>query len=124
MDILSKNTYNEEVYSIRPRVTVVIGKPWAEVSLQEKELLDKILKAIGFSADGVRIRHQVEFRPELLGIASLILVFGAKSTELTRNEILSISGTSVVITDPLDSLLGDDEGKRKLWGALKLFKPQ
>ena len=56
-----ENLYSEELYSLPPKVLIVISKPWSEIQEDEKTLLGKILGAVKLSLSSVQIINRAEF---------------------------------------------------------------
>jgi DNA polymerase III psi subunit len=115
-----KTTYTEEVYSIPPPPTVVLGSPWNELKQEQQILLSKILQSVKLSLDAVRIVHQTTLdlscwneKPHRL------LAFVAPPKGVSLYEIIQTGETAVIFADPLEVLHADDGSKRKLWNALK-----
>lgn len=98
-------TYNEELYLVKDKTTVIIAKPWAEISEADRQLLQKILQSVKLSLASVRVLHQAD--PETSGKA---IFFGAGEVKT--------DGT-IVHAPPLSQLQNDPTGKQKLWVALK-----
>lgn len=118
--MLFKSIYEEEVYSVRPQLTVVLSEPWASVTEDQRILLNKILQAVGSSVDGARILHQTSF--DISGFKekpSKVLAFTPAPKGINPYEIIPTQDTSMIFSAPLSELLTDDGAKRKLWGALK-----
>jgi hypothetical protein len=121
MQEIFESTYPEELYLIKPRVTVVIPVPWAEVKEEEKVLLSKILNAVKQSLDSVFIRQQSHLdlsawtkKPER------VLCF-SPAEGLPKFEVLPGNGSSVIVSLPLPELMANDEAKKKLWVGLKVM---
>jgi hypothetical protein len=115
-----KSIYGEEVYSIAPAVTVIIGVPWIEVKEDQRQLLSKILVAIGQSIESVRILHSAQFDLSAYHEKpSRIIAFVAAPKGLATYEVVQTGQTSVIFSDPLESLISDDGSKRQLWNTLK-----
>jgi hypothetical protein len=117
---LFQNLYQEEIYRIKPKVLIVINKPWSEVSEEEITLLEKILKALKLSLASVQIAVRSQFSVEdfMAFSSKFIIAFGSslKNSEKLY-EGIQIDGTTIVAAHALDEL---DEGrKRNLWLTLK-----
>ncbi|CAN5316403.1 hypothetical protein BH09BAC3_BH09BAC3_11550 [soil metagenome] len=119
-DSTFKTIFSEEVYQIPSHVAVVIGIPWNEIKEDQRLLLSKILQAVKLSIDSVRMLHLTQF--DLSSFEekpSTILAFVTPPKGLASYEVVKTGQTSVIFSDPLESLITDDAAKRKLWGALK-----
>ncbi|HCZ36308.1 MAG TPA: hypothetical protein DHV26_10335 [Cytophagales bacterium] len=112
--------YTEEIYSIALQPTVILTKPWAEVTLGEREQLSKILTALKLSLERVTILYQPK-----LDLAALIIkperviYFGPLPAGLTHYEFIEAQGVALVASEGLDQLLTNDPARKKLWAALK-----
>jgi hypothetical protein len=115
-----KSTYSEEVYRLSTPPLIVISKRWNELSPFEIELLSKILQAIGLSLAAVQVRHQIDLNlNDLHPIPSHVIGFGVTSKGIEKNEVITTPHSRLVITESLQSLVQDEETKKKLWKALK-----
>ena len=119
-----KTIHPEEVYSVPPPVTIVIGVPWSELKQGHRELLSKILLAVKHSIDSVRIVHQ-----SMLDLSAWVekpthlIAFLSPPKGLAPYEVIQADETSLVISDPFEILIEDEAAKRKLWVALKALFP-
>jgi hypothetical protein len=121
MQEIFESTYPEELYLIKPRVTVVIPVPWTEVKEAEKTLLSKILGAVKQSLDSVVIRQQHHLDLSTwLEKPERVLCF-SPAEGLPKFEVLLAHGTSLIVSLPLPELLVNDEAKKKLWAGLKVM---
>lgn len=121
-DFVFKSIFQEEVYSIPTPVTVVLSKPWKDVPADQRQLLAKILQSIRLSPEAVRIIQQASF--DLSPLAEKpkrIIAFMPPPKGLLPYEVIVTGGSSVVFSDDLEMLNGDDAAKRKLWNTLKAF---
>lgn len=117
--------FNEELYRLPARVTIVIPSPWKEMAPSEIELLSKILASVNLPLEGVQI---MESKNNLLSENSAlkptcILSFGASLQDSDKYyEILEINHIPYVVAHKLDQL--NESRKKQLWAALKqMFKP-
>ena len=114
-----ESTFQEELYLIPDRTTIILSKPWSSVAEPDRQLLQKILQAARISLAAVRIVHQSR-----LNLAALdpkpgrAIYFGDAVPGLAMFECLRTEGT-IVLAPHLDSLQNDPAGKQKLWVALK-----
>jgi len=114
-----QTAYNEEIYLVKDRPTVILSKEWSEVSEPEKEQLQKILQALRLSLASVRIIHQPKLDlNQLSPQPARMIYFGEPVTGLNLYEPIKTEGT-VVLAPHLSLLIGDATGKQKLWIALK-----
>ncbi len=121
MQEIFESTYPEELYLIKPKVTVVIPVAWTEVKEAEKTLLSKILGAVKQSLDSVVIRQQHHLDLSTwLEKPERVLCF-SPAEGLPKFEVLPAQDTSVIVSLPLPELLTNDEAKKKLWAGLKVM---
>lgn len=98
-------TYNEELYLIKDKATVILSEPWEKITEADRQLLQKILQSVRLNLASVRILHQA--KPDVTGRA---IFFGASEVR---------SEGSLVHAPSLSMLQADTAGKQKLWVALK-----
>lgn len=101
------HTYNEELYLIKERTTIIIPTSWDEVVEADRQLLQKILQAARLNLASVRIVHQPS--PDFARFHKAIY-FGAPDVKTEGD---------VVLAPALSQLQNDPTGKQKLWVALK-----
>jgi hypothetical protein len=110
--------FNEELYSVPPVVTVLVNKPWEEISEEHRVLLSKILGSVKINLSSIRIikRDAVTLEDlRMLGNAKFLL-FGTQAP-VNNYENVQAQGFSVIRADELHTL--DDAKKKSLWSALK-----
>lgn len=120
MNTVEKTIYTEELYSIQPLPTVVITKPWLEVKDDEREQLIKILSALRLPIERVTIKFQPAF--DLSGWnekPAKLIYFGSLPAGIAYYEVIDVNGISLVASESLEVLLGDDSARKRLWGALR-----
>lgn len=114
------NLYPEELYNIKPKVLVIIAKPWNELTEDEIKLLQKILAAVKFSLPSVQVVTMQEFSLDSFrnNEPSHIIAFGASFRDFNKMyENISVDGISIVVAHELRLL--DDARKKNLWVTLK-----
>jgi hypothetical protein len=121
MQEIFESTYPEELYLIKPRVTVVIPVPWTDVKEAEKALLSKILGAVKQSLDSVTIKQQLLLDLSLWGEKPERVLCFSPAEDMPKFEVLPAQGTSVIVSSPLPELMANDEAKKKLWAGLKVM---
>jgi hypothetical protein len=115
-----ESLYQEELYKIKPKVLVVIPRPWASLSQDEITLLGKILNAVKLSLSSVQIITRPEFAVTDVEIfqPSHIIAFGSLLKDSAKMyEGHTVSGIPVVVAHELSAL--DDTRKKNLWTSLK-----
>ncbi|HZI24756.1 MAG TPA: hypothetical protein VFD46_06750 [Chryseolinea sp.] len=115
-----ENLYQEELYNIRGKILVLIRKPWADITEDEKTLLTKILSSVKLSLASVQIINRAEFdavdfsafRPDcIIAFGSTLKTSNKMYEKIVQNDV------AIVVADELDQL--DDVRKRNLWLTLK-----
>ena len=120
MSVMQTSTYQEELYQIRTRVLVIVGRPWNEISEDDKALLNKILGSVKLTLAKVDVVTLPSFSPQDLSAygASRMIAFGAtlkSSSKLYEN--ITTDQVQVIVAE--DFPLLDDAKKKSLWIALK-----
>ncbi len=118
--------YQEELYHIPQPVVVIIDKPWKEVSEPERQLLSKILGAIEIrpghrlSLLAVQIVTQSTLAVnQLTGHPTHIIAFSPVPPGVPLFEVIKTPDYQLVASEPLHQLILNDDGKKRLWGALR-----
>lgn len=112
--------FQEELYSFDSPLVVILPKPWESYTIEEQNLLQKILTSVKIDMSAVQILVQPSVELKSLQIFSpkRVLVFGSA----TREDIPLYSSTAaqgfiVIRADDLNAL--DDQKKKNLWLALR-----
>jgi hypothetical protein len=114
-----QTAYTEELYAIKEKTTVILSKPWSEISDTDRQQLQKILQAVRLSIASVRIIHQPALDLNRLSpVPAKMIYFGEPVAGLTQFECIQTNGT-IVLAPHLHLLPADDSGRKKLWIALK-----
>ncbi len=120
MNILNQTIYTEEVYQLEPLPTVLLTKPWTNVTDSETKLLEKILTALKLSFDKVTIKHQESFDLSIWQVKPHRLIyFGLVPAGIPYYQVIDVNGVSLVASESLENLLTNDPARKQLWGALK-----
>jgi hypothetical protein len=124
MSSLTETIFDEPIYLLKEKTWVILSENWSYMTAEDKELLQKILTAIGQRLESVTIHHQPDFDlrawPQK---PSRLIYFGPAPAGLPQNEIISVDGASVILAPTLAALQTDAAVKAKLWQSLKsLFK--
>jgi hypothetical protein len=119
-----ENLYQEELYTLSPKVLIVLSTDWSSLLESDQLLLGKILGSVKRSLASVQIicRKEFEVSDVLTYNPSHIISFGSHVKSISRTyELLSIQEIPIILADDLPKL--DDAKKKSLWGALKqMFK--
>lgn len=119
-----KLIYSEEVYRISDAPVVVLPCPWSEVGDEYRLPLSKILQALTFSLDAIRIIHQVPLDlSTFTEKPKRIIAFVDPPKGLGFYDLYVTEETSIVFADGLKVLNADEATKRKFWTALKALFP-
>jgi len=120
MNSLDQTIYTEEVYQLEPLPTVVITKPWVNITETETELLKKILTALKLSFETVTIKQQESFDLSTWVVKPRKLIyFGLVPAGIPYYQVIDVNGVSLVASESLENLLTNDPARKQLWGALK-----
>lgn len=116
------NTFSEEVYHTPAPFVVAIPSRWDALNQAEKGLLEKILGALKLSLHHVRILETQQLDiAAWVDAPSKVIAFGVHAPGVAKNEVHYIQSTKFIVTATLAELEPDAEGKKKLWGALKVL---
>lgn len=116
--------YQEELYTGTSATIILIDKPWATLSDDDRSLLTKILGAVKLSIDQVQIVHaeKTSLRDLAIYQPARVISFGVGVAEFQDLYSRHASGTtSVILSEPLSGL--DDVKKKNLWAALRQMFP-
>jgi DNA polymerase III psi subunit len=112
--------YQEELYSQRAKVLVVLSLGWNDLSEENQQLLKKILGSVKLDLAAVQIITRPSF--ELADLKAYspvqVIAFGSvlKGSQ-PPYQPFSHQGVSIIQADPLHTL--DDPKKKSLWIGLK-----
>ncbi len=120
MESVNEYIFTEDIYQLPPKPVVIIDKPWMEISQEEITLLSKILGAINHSLDSVTIVSQSSLDLSNLSYTpKAAICFSSAPKGLSLYDPLEAEQVSIVISEPLSSLISSDSSKKQLWQALK-----
>ncbi len=117
---LFETTFTEEIYSVPPSLTVILDQPWSRQTPECREALTKLLAAVRHSPESVRMICQDHV--DLTSLAeppAKLVAFVPPPKGVPLNEKITTPVTEMVITEPLQVLLANEETKRKFWAAFK-----
>src|SRR5690242_1307978 len=96
-----QSTFDEEIYLVKDKITVVLSEPWEQIAETDRQLLQKILQSVKLNLATVRIIHQST--PPTLPTRGIF--FGAAD----------IKTEGLIVHAPrLSQLQNDPAGKQKL----------
>lgn len=118
--------FPEEIYQPADPVTVVIDKPWNQITPSERELLTRVIGAIEIrpghklSVHAVRLVVQGGLQPENLpGRPANVIAFTQVPAGIPQYEVIRNPGQQMVAAEPLAALISNPESKNRLWSALQ-----
>lgn len=112
--------YGEEVYQFRRRVSVVIDVPYQQMNASDRELLAKILAAVGHSEQTVHLVCEPALNLSAWSSKpDAVIAFTPPPAGVALHTVMEAAGTTLLFAGPLSSLVDDAASKQKLWGALK-----
>lgn len=114
-----QHLYPEELYNIKPKVLVVIARPWSELQEDEIALLTKILNAVKVPLAAVQIvtRNSFLYQDFANQKPSHIISFGSVFQDSPEMYEPVLREIPVVVAHELRDL--DDVRKKSLWTALR-----
>lgn len=116
----SNTIFTEELYDLRYETVVAIPKELQSLTVDQIQLLTKILASVKLSIDGITILQIPEVNLEKLSVLKTkrILSFGCTPLKnISYYTLETINGIKVIQADALSEL--DDNRKKSLWNALK-----
>jgi hypothetical protein len=118
--------YSEEIYQIEAPAVVIIDRPWTELSVSEKEQLQKIADALNkristkLRLDAFQVIHQPKFELGLIHPQpKRVIYFGTAVMGLNPYELIEVNNSKVVLSESLDDLAKNEAARQKLWKALQ-----
>lgn len=118
--------FQEELYNIPQPVVVIIDQPWQDVSEAGRQLLAKILGAIELrpgqklSLQAVQVVNQTSLQiDQLVGAPEFVIAFTSVPSGVPLYEVMRTPDKQVVASEPLHKLISSDDGKKRLWQALR-----
>ncbi len=115
-----ESVFQEEVYSIKPKLVIVIENSWQALSEQERELLKKILGALKISLESIQIVSQSDFKiSSFENKTEKLIYFGANPGDFANYQQHTFSGISFICSEALSQLLLNEAARKQLWAGLK-----
>jgi hypothetical protein len=112
--------YPEEIYKLTPTTLVVLPVPWDDLADKDRDMLRKLLHAVGAGMGRARIIHEPVLTESMIRAidAEYAIVFGVDVDPPVNNtEIVKIGRTSLIRTVAPGELV--ESLKRPLWMALQ-----
>ncbi|MCD9014339.1 hypothetical protein [Parachryseolinea silvisoli] len=112
--------YQEDLYSLPPRVLVIVSDPWEKLTEAEQTTLTKMITALRLNIATVQIITRTAFTMADLAAYAPTKVIALGATLQGSNrlyESFTQDGLPVVVADALPRL--DDLKKKNLWLALR-----
>ncbi len=113
-------TYTEDLYKIPGKNAIAINCKWSAVSIEERELLSKILGAVRLDLAAVQVIFTENLQmSEWVDKPKRLIAFGLTISGVSKYEVITTPETQLVLADSLSELMNDDGLKKKLWQCLK-----
>lgn len=112
--------FQEDLYSIRAQMVVVLRKDWDRYEEEEQILLTKILASVRVDFNAVRMiaLPAVDLSALQIYTPARVLIFGSVVADnVPSYEAISAQGFTAIRADDLTEL--DDQKKKSLWLALR-----
>ncbi|HEX7015000.1 MAG TPA: hypothetical protein VF191_05770 [Cyclobacteriaceae bacterium] len=112
--------YPEEIYQLPPTTLVVLPEPWDDLTDKDRDMLRKLLHAVGAGMGRARIIHERRLTASMVKAMDpqYAIVFGVDvDPPVNDTEIVRIGRTSLIRTVAPGVL--DESLKRPLWAALQ-----
>lgn len=115
-----KSVFQEEVYSIKPKLVIVIENSWQTLSEQEREQLKKIIGALKISFESIQIAIQSDFKiSSFEHRTDKLIYFGSNPGDFANYQQHTFSGISFICSEGLSQLLINESTRKQLWIGLK-----
>ncbi|MEQ8302659.1 MAG: hypothetical protein RIB47_04650 [Cyclobacteriaceae bacterium] len=113
-------TYTEDLYKIPGKNAIAISCRWSAVSIEERELLSKIMGAVRLDLAAVQVIFVEDLQlSEWVEKPKRLIAFGLAISGVAKYEVITTPETQLVLADSLSDLMNDDGLKKKLWQCLK-----
>jgi DNA polymerase III psi subunit len=117
---LFDSIYSEGLFTITPSPTIILDQPWETITSVEKTLLEKILAALKQSLNSVTIHYQGSLDLSLwVEKPQRVIYFGKPTKGIPLYETVDANGVTIVASESLKDLVGNEDARKKLWQALK-----
>jgi DNA polymerase III psi subunit len=118
--VVFESLYPEGLFAIALPPTIILDQPWEAITSVEKTLLEKILAALKQSLNSVTIRHQNSLDLSVWAMKPKhVIYFGKPVKGIPLYEVVEANEVSIVASESLKDLSGNDDSRKKLWQALK-----
>jgi len=118
--VLFESIFAEGLFDISPSPTIILDQPWRNITAAEKTLLEKILAAIRQSLNSVAIQYQDSLDLSVwVEKPQRVIYFGKPVKGIPLYEAVEANGVTVVASESLKDLSSNEDGRKKLWQALK-----
>lgn len=112
--------YPEEIYRLPPTTLIVLPVPWADLPDADRDMLRKLLHAVGTGMGRARIVHEQRLTASMITAIDpeFAIVFGVDVEPSVKDlEIIRVGRTSLIRTVAPGDLV--ESVKRPLWAALQ-----
>jgi DNA polymerase III psi subunit len=118
--VLFESIFPEGLFAISPPPIIILGQPWETLPSTEKALLEKILTAIKQSLNSVTIQYQNPLDLSALAVKpKCVIHFGKTVKGIPLYETVEANGVTIVASESLKDLSGNEDSRKRLWQALK-----
>jgi hypothetical protein len=115
-----ESVFQEEVYSLKPKLVIVIENSWQSLSEQEREQLKKIIGALKISFESIQIAIQSDFKiSSFEHRTNKLIYFGSTPGNFANYQQHTFSGISFICSEALSQLLINESTRKQLWTGLK-----
>lgn len=119
--ISQEDIFNEELYSVKESLALVIPVPWAALSIECRTMLQNLSSALKQTPAPSILHLTNEELASINPLPGKMVLFGHQIEGLKLHLPASYRGSIATLSMDTDSLVKDPEGKKELWGALQLM---
>ena len=118
--VLFDSLYHEGLFTISRPPTIILDQSWGTITTAEKTLLEKILAAIKQSLNSVTIQYQDSLDLSVwVEKPKRVIYFGKPVMGIPLYEAVEANGVTIVASESLKDLSGNEDARMNLWQALK-----
>jgi hypothetical protein len=119
-----QSVFQEEIYSLRPHLTVVINRAWPDLKEQEKEQLTKIIAALK-NVHSVDVVTQPTLNIAYFkGRTQYVIYFGEVPAGIAYYQVMEAEGIRFICSESLSQLITNESLRKQLWVGLQpLLRP-
>lgn len=113
------SAYQEELYLVPASLSLVLDKPWVELSTSAKDMISNLCTAVRTRPAPTVIHLSEEELKESTILPGKLVVFGGTLPEIPLHQVSVWNGSMVLATHAADSLAGNAAAKKELWAVLQ-----